>query len=79
MILFIILLLSVWKEYSSSLHYDIRRIVGYRCAFIAIMIQQSFSLGLFGGKGIFSFLAWILLCGIVPYKDQENKDYQIIE
>lgn len=72
--IFILLLYSVWKQYTIQ---SMKKItVAAQSIFLAIMIQQTFSLGLLGGKGAFSFISWALLIACTKRDNKliENKE-----
>lgn len=56
---FVLLIKSIWNDYNNRLSGSIK--VSVQAIFVALMIQQTFSLGLLGGKGTFSFFSWAVL------------------
>ena len=71
LILFIALLFNVWNDYFKQERNKTK--YAAQGFLLAIMIQQTFSLGLVGGKGAYSFIAWLVLVSLTK-KEGEKDD-----
>ena len=67
--IFVLLLMHIWNKYNTNMKGKMKKVV--QAVFIAIMFQQTFSLGLLGGKGVFSFFAWAVLI-VFTFGNQVN-------
>lgn len=68
--LFIILLYKVWNNY--FLQERNKTKFAAQAFMLMVLIQQTFSLGLIGGKGAFSFIAWTVLISLTKKEGVKN-------